>query len=215
MQKRVGPAVVSSPSADQESVVTMKDVSDLQEQNQDKVDKRALTRDAERQIMGRDFSNPEKGEIGERSMVNDARRQGQKILLEHADNPNAKGFDGVFWDPKYRQLCIGEAKNLRPGSTLYKEELTALSDHNLDKNIETAREAVRSSDLRQGDKISALSQLRHRSFRTDLYVPDGVKVSESARQYISNLGGDASIRRFDGRDIWSQERRVYGRQMSS
>ena len=192
----------------------IQDPQDTQEHNREQVDKRTLTRDAERQIMGRDFSKAEKGEIGERSMVNDARRQGHEVLMEHADNPNAKGFDGVFWDPKERQLCIAEAKNYRPGTTVSEGNLSAFSDKHLDKNMETTREAIRGSDLSKCDKISALSQLRHRSFRTELYVPDGVKVSDSARQRVNGLGGDVSIRQFDGRDTWSQERKVAGRQMS-
>lgn len=195
----------------------MRDVTDLQEtqdQSGEQIDKRTLTRDAERQIMGRDFSKSEKGEIGEHAMLNDARRQGYKVLMEHADNPNARGFDGVFWDAKDRQLIVAEAKNFNEATSVSEGHLSAFSDKHLDSNIDAAREAVRRSDLSKEEKISALAQLRHKTFRADLYVPSGVDVSDSARQRLYSLGNDASIRQFDGRGLWNQERRIAGGQMS-
>lgn len=195
----------------------MRDVTDLEEtqdRRNEQLDKRTLTRDVARQIMGRDFSNSEKGEIGEQAMLNDARRQGYKVLMEHADNPNAQGFDGVFWDTKERQLIVAEAKNHQPGTTVSEGHLSTFSDQHLDNNIETAREAVRDSDLSKEEKISALAQLRHKTFRADLYVPSGVNVSDSACEHLYSLGGDASIRQFDGRGLWNQERRIVGDQMT-
>lgn len=195
----------------------MRDVTDLEEtqdRSSEQIDKRTLTRDAERQIMGRDFSKSEKGEIGEQAMLNDARRQGYQVLMEHADNPNARGFDGVFWDAKERQLIVAEAKNYKEGTSVSEGHLSAFSEKHLDSNIDAAREAVRRSDLSREEKISALSQLRYRTFRTDLYVPSGVHVSDSARQHLYGLGGDASIRQFDGRGLWNQERKIAGGQMS-
>lgn len=190
------------------------DLDETQDRTSEQIDKRTLTRDAERQIMGRDFSKSEKGEIGEQAMLNDARRQGHKVLMEHADNSNARGFDGVFWDAKERQLIVAEAKNYQEGTSVSEAHLSAFSDKHLDSNIDAARDAVRRSDLSKEEKISAHAQLTHKTFRTDLYVPSGVNVSDSARQRLYSLGGDASIRQFDGRGIWNQERRIAGGQMS-
>jgi hypothetical protein len=175
------------------------------------LDKRDLSREEHRQLIERDLSTKEKGEIGERAMMTEEKRQGREMLLHHADNPNKPGLDGVSWDPKERRLYVIEAKNYQEGSTVSAENLSALSEPQ--KVIDEARDAVRNSDLSTGDKIAAQSALRNRKFTAELYVPDGVKASESARQLLTKIGGDAITRRYDGRILWSQERRVVGRQL--
>lgn len=195
----------------------MRDVSDIRDkpENPPEVsDRRRLSREAEKEIMGRDLSKAEKGEIGERAMVMDHERQGRQVLLQHADNPNERGFDDVTWDPKERQLYIGEAKNYRDSPTVTDQNLSALSEHRLDANKAEAWEAIRSSDLSKGEKISAQSQLRHHKFTTELYVPRDVQVAPSARQRLAEVSGNWRIKQYDGRDLWSQERKVIGRQLS-
>ena len=175
------------------------------------LDKRDLSREKQRQLIERDLSTKEKGEIGERAMVTEEKRQGREMLLHHADNPNKPGLDGVSWDPKERRLYVIEAKNYQEGSTVSAENLSALSEPG--KVIDEARDAIRNSDLSKGDKIAAQSALQNRKFTTELYVPDGVEASDSAHRMLSSIGGDVLIRQYDGRILWSQERKVVGRQL--
>jgi len=173
------------------------------------LDKRDLSREEQRQLIERDLSTREKGEIGEQAMVKEERRLGREMLLHHADKPTRPGFDGVSWDPKERRLYLIEAKNYQ--NPVYAADLSALSEHRWNANRDEAREAIRNSDLSKSDKIAAQSALRNRKFMVELYVPDSVKVSNSAQRLLSSIGGDVIIRRYDGRILWSQERKVVGR----
>jgi len=176
------------------------------------LDKRDLSREEQRQLIGRDLTAREKGEIGERAMVREETRLGREMLLHHADKPNKPGFDGVSWDPKERRLYLIEAKNYQ--NPVEARDLSALSEHRWNANRDEAREAIRNSDLSKGDKIVAQSALRNRKFTVELYVPDGVqRVSSSAKRLLTSFGGDAIIKRYDGRILWSQERKVVGRQL--
>lgn len=174
-------------------------------------DKRDLSREEMRQLKGGDLSKAERGEVGERAMAKDNERLGRRMIAHHEDNPNAPGFDGVAWDPKDRKLCLQEAKNYKPGSTVGKDSLSAFEDRHWENNVDRARKAISASDLSKGDKIAAQAALRNRRFTTELYVPDGVKASDSARQLLADKGGDFAVKQFDGRVLRSQERKVAGR----
>lgn len=178
------------------------------------LDKRDLTREDMRRLRGQGLSKAESGEVGERAMVKDNERLGRQMIAQHADNPNAPGFDGVSWDPKDRELCLQEAKNYQPGSTVAKNNLSAFEDRHWETNVDDAREAIRKSDLSKGDKIAAQAALRNRNFTTELYIPDGVKVSTPAQQLLTEKGGDVVVKQYDGRLLWSQERKVAGRSIS-
>ncbi len=178
------------------------------------IDKRELSRKDMRRLRGQGLSKAESGEIGEKAMVKENERLGRQMIAHHADNPNAPGLDGVSWDPKDRKLCLQEAKNYQPGSTVAKDNLSAFKDRHWETNVDHAREAIRNSDLSKGDKIAAQAALRHRNFTTEVFVPDGVKVSAPALQLLADKGGDVVVKQYDGRLLWSQERKVAGRSIS-
>jgi hypothetical protein len=196
-----GPAEASEPASK-----TTANAADL--------DKRELSREDMRRLRGQGLSKAEKGEMGEKAMVKEDERLGRQMIAHHADNPNASGFDGISWDPKDRELCLQEAKNYQPGSTVAKNNLSAFEDRHWETNVDDAREAIRNSDLSKGDKIAAQAALRNRNFNTELYVPDGVKVGAPAQQLLAEKGGDVVVKQYDGRLLWSQERKVAGRSIS-
>ncbi len=177
-------------------------------------DKRDLSRDDMRQLRGQGLSKAERGEVGEKAMVKENERLGRQMIAHHADNPNASGLDGISWDPKDRKLCLQEAKNYQQGSTVAKNNLSAFEDRHWENNVDDAREAIRTSNLSKGDKIAAQAALRNRNFTTELYVPNGVNVSAPAQQLLADKGGDVVVKQFDGRLLWSQERKVAGRSIS-
>jgi len=176
-------------------------------------DKRGLTREDYDRLDG-GLSNAEKGEIGERAMLADAESQGHEVLMAHPDNPNKGGFDAVMWDPKERRLHIGEAKNYQEGSRIGAEDLSAFEDRHLDANLDEAMRAIEQADesvMSVEDKVSAMQSLIDGNFTTDIYVPKGVEVSDAARERLAATGGDVTCKEYDGRTLWSQERKVRGR----
>lgn len=178
------------------------------------LDKRDLTREDMRRLRGQGLSKAESGEVGEKTMVKENERLGRQTIAQHIDNPNAPGLDGVSWDPKDRKLYLQEAKNYQPGSTVAQDNLSAFKDRHWETNVDGAREGIRNSDLSKGDKIAAQAALRNRNFSIELYVPDGVKVGAPAQQLLADKGGDVVVKQYDGRLLWSQERKVFGRSIS-
>ena len=174
--------------------------------------RRDLSRDELRSGLGRDMKTKESGEIGERAMVIQEGSQGRIMIAAHPENTNQRGFDGVSWDPKDRTLHLLEAKNY--GSTVSAGDLSAMSERSWPKNVDATREAISNSNLSKGDKIAAQAALRNGNYKIDLYVPNGIGLSDSAKDLLMERGNTIAVHQFDGRLLWSQERMVVGRSLS-
>lgn len=212
--KWVDRSVQDVPVADLPEAERIEDRGDFKKGSDVGQDKRDLSREEMRQLRGHDLSSREKGEIGERALLKENERLGRQMIAHHVDNPNASGLDGVAWDPKERKLYLQEAKNYQPGSTVGENNLSAFKEGHWEANIDSVREAIWNSDLSKGNKIAALADLRNRKFVIELAVSKGVDVSDSALELLAEKGGDVVVKQFDGRLLWSQERKVVGRTIS-
>lgn len=77
--------------------------------------------------------NLEKGTRCERAVIREADQKGHIILVEHSENPSARGFDCVSFEPLKKELHIWEAKNM-PSRDVRNGDLTAWQDTDLEGN---------------------------------------------------------------------------------
>ncbi|MCX7840843.1 MAG: hypothetical protein N2559_15520 [Anaerolineae bacterium] len=77
-----------------------------------------------------EMSAQERGEWGERAVLQEARNHGHQILVEHHDKTTTPGYDCVSWDGK--SLHIWEAKNWSGTVT----DLSAITPERMRANVE-------------------------------------------------------------------------------
>jgi hypothetical protein len=155
------------------------------------------------------LTRAEKGEIGERAMIEQAEAEGRHVLVDHRDNPNAHGFDAIMWDPDAKRLYNCEAKNYKDGSSIGEGSLSALDQRRAERNMQDAEMCIMTSrEIPAEERKAALEAVRSGNYTTELWAPEGVSITESAGERMVELGNDISVHTYDSRILQEQERRL-------